>query len=231
MTRCEDVRVELGGYALDGLTEQERTHVEAHLRTCRDCWAEARELTALPPLLDLVEEAPPPPPAHLRERVLSATARRRASRRRLATLVAAALLAGAVIGGGLAVAFWPTGSGEAISVALAGEEAFDADGVAELRETDDGLRVHLELDGVEPLAEPGVYEAWLSRPDAEEPISIGRFSGSPEGSVDLSLRAEGRVEDYAYIWVTAEPDAASSAHEGPTVLAAPLHPEDEPEAD
>lgn len=221
MRRCEDVRHELGGHALGGLASAEQARVDEHLRACSDCRDEAAELAGLPQLLDLVGEAPPPPPPHLREQVLAATARRRWARRRVAVLVAAALVAGALIGGAAAVTMLPFGAEERVTVPLSPGEGFDAGGVAELRETDDGLRVRLELEGVAPLRRPAVYEAWLARPDADEPVSIGRFAGA-DGRADLSLLAEGALDDYAYIWVTAEPDAASPSHDGPTVLSAPL---------
>lgn len=226
MRHCDDVRRELGGHALGGLEAGEQARVDEHLRTCGGCRDEAAELAEVGGLLDLVAEAPPSPPPHLRARVLAATARRRKARRRMAALVAAALVAGALIGGTAVVTMWPLGAEDPNIVALAPGEEFDADGVAELRETDDGLRIRLQLDDMEPLSDPAVYEAWLSRPDAEDPISIGRFAGSRDGQLDLSLRAEGTAEDYAYIWITAEPDASSMDHEGPTVLAAPLHEED-----
>ena len=226
MSRCDEVRVELGGYALGGLTDDELASVEEHLQRCHDCRDEARDLTALRPLLDLVDEAPSPPPESLRTRVLAATAGRRRLRRRVATLVAAALVAGALLGGVATITVWPGGDDETAVVELDAGEDFEAGGVARLRDTDAGLRVHLDLEGLPPLSEPAVYEAWLAAPDADEPASIGRFAGTAEGEVSVSLLADGTRDDYAYVWVTAEPDAARPEHEGPTVVAAPLHPEE-----
>ena len=231
MTRCDELRHDLGGHALGGLEAEEHARVEGHLRSCPDCREEAADLAGVSQLLDLVAHAPPTPPPHLRERVLAATARRRTARRRVVGLVAAALLLGALIGGAATVTMWPQGSDDRMTVRLAPGEGFDAAGVAELRETDDGLRVRLALEDITPLPEPSIYQAWLSRPEAEEPESLGRFAGSSEGQVDLSLLADGSADEYAYIWITAEPDAASAAHEGSTVLAAPLHPDDDANAE
>lgn len=71
MDRHESIQPLLTDYALGELSENQRVHVQAHLETCADCAAEARELAdafhltglAVPPL------APPP---HLRGRVLGA---------------------------------------------------------------------------------------------------------------------------------------------------------------
>lgn len=55
MTRCDDVRLSLGAYAIGGLDQDETAEVERHLRTCSACRTVHAELAPLPALLDLVD--------------------------------------------------------------------------------------------------------------------------------------------------------------------------------
>jgi anti-sigma factor RsiW len=55
VTSCDDLRLSLGAYALDGLEPAERDAVERHLRICEDCRRTYGRLAPLPALLDLVE--------------------------------------------------------------------------------------------------------------------------------------------------------------------------------
>jgi hypothetical protein len=117
---CQEARISLGVYVLGAIDPAERSLVDAHLTSCRDCRDELAGLAGLPALLARVstEEAialgtsdgPPPaslaeaaePPSELLATVLDLTAARRRRRRwREAVIGAAAALviAGGVFGG------------------------------------------------------------------------------------------------------------------------------------
>lgn len=220
---CEEVRLHLGGYVLDGLEPGEAGPVDEHLRACESCAAEVADLAILPGLLALVEDAPPEPPAAVRTRVLDDARRRRPARRRVVGLVAALLV---VIVGGVAVVALP-GSVEdperparqaEMTTALHAGEGSDASGTLTLQPSGSGLLVELEVAGLEPLPPGGVYEAWLREPGREKPVSIGRFQRGQGGTTAVAFTASGGPDDYDGFWITAEPDATEPAHQGPTVL-------------
>lgn len=218
MTDCEHRRVDLGAYALGGLSVDETAAAEAHLAECAACRAEHAELVGAVELLAAADEAPPQVPARVRDRVVAATARRGA-RRRWAAAVAGAAAVAALLG---AVAGWQfaPAAPSPVAVPLQEVEPFEASGWATFAHGDDGVVVSLELDGLEPLDDPGVYEAWLSTGD-DGIVSIGQLEVGDE-SVAAELPASGSLDDYRYLWVTAEPDGGDPAHEGPTVVRAPV---------
>lgn len=220
---CEEVRMALGGYVLAGLEPDEAGRVEGHLGACRSCAAEAADLAPMPELLALLDDAPPEPPAGVRTRVLDDVRRRRPARRRVAGL-AAALLTAAVVSGAAVVAL--SGSGEdpeapadqaSVTTELHAGEGTDATGELTLTPSGSGLLVEVEATGLERLPPRGVYEAWLRKPGREEPVSIGRFEPG-QGGTAVTFTASGGPDDYDGFWITAEPDAADPAHQGPTVL-------------
>jgi hypothetical protein len=118
---CAEARISLGVYVLGAIEPAERTLVENHLATCRDCRDELAGLAALPALLARVstEEAialgaadgplpaglggAPEPPPELLATVLDLTAARRRRRRWLegGIGIAAALIIAAGVFGGL----------------------------------------------------------------------------------------------------------------------------------
>jgi hypothetical protein len=118
---CPEARISLGVYVLGAIDPAERTQVDAHLATCRDCRDELAGLAGLPALLARVsmEEAvaladtdgpfpaavdeAPEPPRELLATVLDLTAARRRRRRwREASLgVAAALIIAVGVFGGM----------------------------------------------------------------------------------------------------------------------------------
>ncbi|MPZ87454.1 MAG: hypothetical protein GEU81_05145, partial [Nitriliruptorales bacterium] len=135
---------------------------------------------------------------------------------------AAALFAGVVLGGVGATVVWSGTAEPAMVLPLSPGEGFDVEGRVAFTETRAGLSVDLDLRGLPPLPAPGVYEAWVGMPDADGPVSIGRLDPDPGGQTATTLVAGGALEDYASIWVTAEPDARDPAHDGPTVASARL---------
>jgi hypothetical protein len=117
---CQEARISLGVYVLGAIDPAERSLVDAHLTTCRDCRDELAGLAGLPALLARVstEEAialgttaDPPlaspaeaaePPRELLATVLDLTAARRRRRRWREAVIgvaAALIIAGGVFGG------------------------------------------------------------------------------------------------------------------------------------
>ncbi|MGI8875919.1 MAG: anti-sigma factor [Egibacteraceae bacterium] len=222
MRGCQDARVHLGAYVLDGLSPVERAQVEAHTRACHACRSELADLAPLPGLLALVEEAPPAPPPELRARVLAGAPRRRLAPRRVLALVAAALVAGIALGMVATALLPPRAPEPAVVLDLLPGEGFQTTGSASFTTTREGLRVELALTDLPPLPEGAIYEAWLSAPDTDGPISMGRVEPTPDGRATFTWFAPGALDEYSGVWVTAEPDATDPAHDGPTVAAAQL---------
>lgn len=217
MTDCE-LQHELGAYVLGGLEPEESASVTAHLRTCATCRAHHAEIATTPDLLALAADAPPPVPPRVRDRVVAGTTRHRL-RRRWATIAAAAVAVAALAGG---LVGWLAAPEPAprIAVPLEAEEPYEVTGWAWLRAGDDQLAIELEMAGLEPLEAPGAYEAWLSTTD-ERVVSIGQLE-EVDDRVRVRLTADGSLDDYRGLWLTAEPDRRDPAHDGPTVVRARL---------
>jgi hypothetical protein len=218
MTTCDDHREALGGYVLDGLTEQEASAVRAHLDQCADCRAEADHAAQSAALLELARTPVPRVPDRVRDRVVADAARRR-GRRRWAVATAAAATIAAVAGGIVGWTLAGTGAPE-VAVPLEVVEPFEASGRATFSPDDGAVRVHLEVEGLEPLEAPGVYEAWLYTHDSRI-LSIGQIDGT-DGTYVGELTATGGLDEFRTFWITAEPDARDPAHEGETVLRSPV---------
>lgn len=124
---CSEARISLGVYVLGAIDPAERSLVDSHLATCRDCRDELAGLAGLPALLARVsteeaialamtdgpdialEEMMPEPPRELLATVLDLTAARRRGRRwREAVFgLAAALIIAAGVFGGLRLSTGP----------------------------------------------------------------------------------------------------------------------------
>jgi hypothetical protein len=137
---CQEAKISLGVYVLGAIDPAERTLVDGHLATCRDCRDELAGLAGLPallarvsteeaialgatdgpPLAGLAEEADPP--RELLATVLDLTAARRRRRRfREAGLsIAAALIIAAGVFGGLRLTASPAQPVTAAAGAFAG---------------------------------------------------------------------------------------------------------------
>ncbi|MFJ5990598.1 anti-sigma factor domain-containing protein [Lentzea sp. NPDC092896] len=74
-TTSADLHTLTGAYAVNALSEIERTAFEAHLIRCESCALEVAELAATAARLGVAVESPPPP--QLRARVLAAAAETR----------------------------------------------------------------------------------------------------------------------------------------------------------
>ena len=111
---CRQWRESLGAYLLDHLPSDERAAVDAHLRECPACRAEAEALASLPDLMRRADpaylDAPPSPPSGLGERIAARIApERRARRSRRRRLIGGLALSGAALA--LLVAILVGGSG------------------------------------------------------------------------------------------------------------------------
>lgn len=218
MTGCDVFRPELGALVLGGLDPDDAVAVEAHLAACPDCRAEHADIAGVPALLDLARTAPPQVPARVRDRVVAEASRRRGRTRWFA--VAAGIAVVATLSGGLAG--WLLAPSEVrMAVPLEGVEPYEATGWATFWVEGERMVVELEVSALDVLAEPGVYEAWVSTHD-DGVHSIGRLDTGAGGSVSVTLTADGGPDAYRAIWITAEPDRRDPAHEGPTVLRAPV---------
>lgn len=218
MNDCSTHRQELGALVLGGLEPEEVAALRQHLEGCSACRAEHEQLATTVPLLALVPSAPPRAPDRVRDRVVSAAARRRLTRRWTASAAAAVLLA-ALLGG---VAGWRLAPGPplAVTVPLEAVEPFAASGSVTFREVDGRVLVEVELEDLDPLEGPSVYEAWLYEADRRI-VSIGQLSSDRAGA-SAAFHAEGELSDYRGFWITAEPDRRDPAHDGPTVVRAPV---------
>ncbi len=218
MSGCERDQHQLGGYVLNGLDPAETREVEAHLERCPDCREQHAGLAGTPALLELARTAPAQVPERVRDAIVAGTARAQV-RRRWARIAVAASVVAAVIGGLAGWQLTPTRSPEVV-VALDGEEPYDASGSVSFSQRNGSVLVRLELEDLEPLPEPGTYEAWLYTGDRRI-MSIGQLSHDAE-RLTVELTADGSLEDFQTFWVTAEPDARDPAHAGETVLRADI---------
>lgn len=218
MTGCDRCRTELGAYVVGGLAIDEVDGVEMHLEGCSACRHERDELAETVPLLELARTPAARAPARVRDRIIAQAARRRARRRWTAAAAAASIVA-ALLGGMLG---WVLrGPQETLVVPLRQAEDVEAVGWATLHHVDTRLVVELAVEGLEPLPAPAVYEAWLATED-ERVLSIGQLPAAEDGTITAALVADEPLDAYRSVWITAEPDRRDPAHEGPTVLSAPL---------
>lgn len=217
MTRCDPFRHDLGTYVLGGLGREETQALEAHLAACTDCRAEHAGIAGVPGLLRLAHHAPPRAPGRVRDRVVADAARRQLRHRRrlmVAAIAVVAAVTGGLVGWQLAIDPRPA----EVAVHLEEVEPFEASGEVTFRPGAETVRVRLDLDGLEPLDQPAVYEAWLYTSDSRV-VSIGQLTEAGDG-VGAEFVAPGSLDDYRAFWVTAEPDGRDPAHEGPTVVRA-----------
>jgi anti-sigma factor ChrR (cupin superfamily) len=206
VSSCDRIRIELGGYVLGGLAEDERALVETHASACARCRSELDELEGTSRLLGALRPATPPAPADLELRVLSG--HRRSARRRRTWLVAAALALSALAGltAGAALDGWRSTPAPDAVLALTGEGQAGGDlrGEAALRQTPNGIAVQLALTGVAGSDE-GYYHLWLHR--GERRVSAGTFVGA-DGEARVQLACGGRLGDYGRLSLTWHPFGA-----------------------
>jgi hypothetical protein len=201
VSSCDRIRIELGGYVLGGLTEDERALVETHASACARCRSELHELEGTSRLLTALRPRTPPAPADLAHRVLSD--HRRGAHRPRTWLVAAALLMTVLAGlaAGTALDGWRGTPAPDAVLALQGEDGGGLRGEAALRQTPNGIDVQLALTGVAGSDE-GYYHLWLHR--GERRVSAGTFVGA-DGEARVRLTCGGRLDDYGRLSLTWHP--------------------------
>jgi hypothetical protein len=199
VTTCGQMRSELGGYVLGGLTPDEHRAVDAHLLVCEPCRSEAEELAVVPGLLATLRATPRRAPADLRQRVLGRPARRRG--RVAPALAAAAIVLAALSGATVARVVDRPPPPDAV-LSFSGAEPAGIVGEADLRQLPTGVQVDLELAGMQP-PEEGYYHAWLLR--GERRVSAGTFVGTADGTAAVQLLCGGELADYDRLNVTWHP--------------------------
>jgi hypothetical protein len=236
VTRCDDLRTELGAYALGGLEPAEHDEVERHLSACPACRAALDELAPLTRLLDLVDPAAPldeASPPRLERSILARYAaehrppprERRAARRPRArprwqiavpSALAGAAVALAVLAVTGALSARGPGGGE---VELAARDGGDARATARLAAGPSGTAIELEAT-LPPLRAGEIYELWFVRGDGR--VSAGTFTVGVDGRADLRLATSADVSSYDRIGITREPDGVDPARNGPSVVVGAL---------
>lgn len=199
---CDRFRAELGGYVLEGLEPEEEKAVDSHLEDCERCRAEVEDLSGLPGLLAEAWTAPQRAPTDLRARVLGRFGTRPRRIRRIPALVAAALVVVAALAGGAVVAVLDRPPPPDTVLTLHQDPSGGPFGDAALTQVDAGVRIDLELAGVQAVGE-GYYHAWLHRGDAR--VSAGTFVGTTDDEVSVQLLCGGLLEDYERLTVTWHP--------------------------
>lgn len=215
---CGHDRAELAMVLLGAVDEVDLDAIDVQLAGCAACAATYEELADLPALLDLITEEATVPPARLRDRVVADLARRAERRRRspwVVVAMVAALLAGVAIGQVSSPSPTPV-----VTVAVDAVDPYPAHGHVRFASEAERLVVGIELEGLEPLEGDAAYEAWLYTAD-HRIVSIGQLD-PVDGRVDTELRIAGQPAQFTGFWVTAEPDRREPAHQGPTVVRAPV---------
>lgn len=160
-SKCDELRVSLGGYVLNALDPGERAEVESHLLTCAICQYELSTLEALPSLLgrltgdDVTAFEIIEPPKLILEQAL-ATIKNSRRRRRRSTLAAAMISVAAIVIGFIAIEHAgsqpigrSTGTGAITSISASNA----SDGIqatAQLHPEPWGTAINLSLSGVAP---------------------------------------------------------------------------------
>lgn len=201
MNRCDELRLELGGYVLDGLEPDEVAEVEAHVASCERCRLELDRLGDLPELLGEAWDVPPRAPTDLRARVLNSV-RPSMRRRRVPAVVAAAMAVVAAVIGAVTVSVVDRPPPADVVLALQGQAAVGMVGEAALTQVPAGVQVDLALQGVQE-ADEGYYHVWLHRDEVR--VSAGTFVGPDDGRIDVTLLCGGWIEAYDRLTVTWHP--------------------------
>jgi anti-sigma factor RsiW len=216
VTGCEDIRHELGAYALNALPDDEGARVREHLARCDACRDEHARLAGLRPLLDLAapgaeRPAIEQPSPLLEDAVLAGFAaerggggRRRAPGRRLALPSLRVALPSAALGAVVAI----------VALAAAGALNGDADrssnmtieltgaagsAHAVLASAEAGTVIDLEAR-LPPSAGRDHYEVWMTSGDYR--ITAGSFRVGQDGRVSVELACGGPLDAYDGIEVT-----------------------------
>jgi len=216
MDRCADAREAVVELLFDGLDDDERSRLEAHVAGCSSCRIELDEMTALAGALTSNAEVVTGAAAAPSVRSIAAPTPGAGPVRRTRRV---AVLAGLVLIGVLGTVVARTAShrssGDRLQVAVDGGAA---DGTVILHELDTGVGVHLQLTGLDPLGD-GTYETWMLGTDGST-TSVGSFVPAADGRASLQLHGTGDLPHYRGLVITAEPDRLDPARNGPAVATA-----------
>ena len=218
---CEEIRHELGAYALNALSDDEGARVREHLARCDACRDEHARLAGLRPLLDLAapgveRPAVEQPSPLLEDAVLAGFAaerggggRRDAPGRRLAPPWLRVALPSAALGAVVAVIALAAGgafSGDENGAGSATVTLSGAQGSAEavLHGAEEGTVIELDAK-LPPSARKEHYEVWMTAGDYR--ITAGSFRVGRDGHVEVRLACGGRPDAYDGIEVTRDGDA------------------------
>lgn len=200
MTACDEIRTELGAYALGALEHDEAQRVEAHLADCEGCRSELEQLLFASSLLRtpvaraFAAETEPDPT--LVEKALAGVASIRIAQtrkvRRLGIAAAgtsAALLAviglAVTLGTRPADSFSPTGRATPLQAAT----GIAAAASVRLSSRPWGTQVDLRTERMPALPPGAYYEVWLIRADGTR-VAAGTFRPtSPGGRARVRLAA------------------------------------------
>ena len=218
MIRCDHDQHDLGGHALGALDPAETTTVDLRLAACAACRSEYDQLSESVELLELARTRSAPVPSRVRDRVIADVATDRAQRRWIAWGAAAAMVA--VLAGGVAGWQLRPADPRPVTLPLESVEPFEVEGWATFDRERGAAVLRLDVEGLTPQVAPAVYEAWLSTSDGRI-VSIGQLDQAAD-RLEIDLPVVGDWADYRGLWITVEPDRRDPAHEGPTVLRAPV---------
>ena len=217
---CDEIRGDLGAYALGALEPDETQRVAAHLENCASCRHEleqlsfASELLRTPLARTLATESEEAQPA---DRGLSGIAAARArERRRLRQGAAAAAAGGAALLAALGIAvslatrpvdsFAPSGAAATLRPAT----GIAATASVRLSPRPWGTQVDLVTTRMPPLPAGAYYELWLVRADGSR-VAAGSFRPTTaDGRARVRLAAALPLARVARIGVTREGPTGSA---------------------
>jgi anti-sigma-K factor RskA len=226
VTSCDDLRLSLGAYALDGLEPAERDAVERHLRSCEDCRRAYGRLAPLPALLDRVEPGRTvgaSPDRRLEHAVVAGfrdQGRARYAGRATTRRWRPALLGGVV--GIVATVAVMAATGllapdRSANTRLVLAPAPGGSGSAQARLLATRSGTEIELDARLPPSRPGeLYELWLVGPGGR--VSAGTFVVDAGGRAEVRLTTAAGGAGYRRLGITREPDSVDPARNGPTMV-------------
>lgn len=202
MTACDEIRIELGAYALGALEPEDASRVASHLEDCDACRSELEQLSFASSLLhtpvaralatDPDPDSDPPIVEQALARVASAGIAQTRKTRRLEVTAAgagvgllAAIGVAVALGTRAADSFAPTGQ----ATALHASAGIAAAASVQLSSRPWGTQVDLRTERMPALPRGGYYEVWLVRADGTR-IAAGTFRPTvPGGRARVRLAA------------------------------------------
>lgn len=234
--RHAEPHVDVAGYVLGSLDDDEATAFAEHLASCDACRAEVDELAGLPALLDDIPPAWDLPPG-LEERTLRAlrgatsptpsrdvvvpmTAARRRPGRLLTFAVGIAAIAAVVLGIAV-VSHRSNAPAPLATIRLISVDGGPAHGDAVIRATSAGLSIDMTIEGLPSAPAGTMYTCWLVAGDDTlahpDRVSVGSFVVRG-GTVEAHWTTAADLTRFPHLGITVEPDNGNPSHQGPKVL-------------